>query len=230
MKNNLPLPCDCLNCENKCIFFLRLTETEFAKLNQSKSVVTFHKGDVIVKKDTINPHVYLISKGLVKINAATDLQKNFLLELLTPKHLLLGNIFGNSTNFFTAIALTDVVICKLQSDIFHDLLEANGKFSCDLLKYSNIQSAARFHRLHSITLKQSRGKVADVLLYLTKLDHQEPVFRHLSRQDLADMANISMENAIRTLKEFTVEGLISIDRKDIHILHADGLRRVSQIG
>ena len=44
------------------------------------------------------------------------------------------------------------------------------------------------------------------------------------------MANISMENAIRTLKEFTLEGLVGINRKDIHILNADGLKRVSQIG
>lgn len=230
MEKKLPQACDCLNCENKCVFFLRLTDTEFEKLNRAKSVVTFQKGDVIIKKGTTNPHVYLISKGLVKINAATDLQKNFLLEILTPHHLLLGNIFGNSTNFFTAVALTDVVICNLQRDTFRELLESNGEFSSDLLRYSNKQSAERFTRMHSITLKQSRGKLADVILYLMKLDHEEPVFRHLSRQDLADMANISMENAIRTLKEFTLEGLVGINRKDIHILNADGLKRVSQIG
>ena len=82
MEKKLPQACDCLNCENKCVFFLRLTDTEFEKLNRAKSVVTFQKGDVIIKKGTTNPHVYLISQGLVKINAATDLQKNFLLEIL----------------------------------------------------------------------------------------------------------------------------------------------------
>ena len=127
-------------------------------------------------------------------------------------------------------AITDVVICNIETKAFIELMESNGRFATDLMRYSNEHGALQFHRLHSITLKHSRGKLADVLLYLRQINQDHEIFKSLSRQELADMANISMENGIRTLKEFVEEGLITIDKKDIQVINMEGLKKVSQKG
>jgi len=228
--DNLAEPCDCRECINRCEFFNRLTPDELEKLNSEKKALQYNKGELIVKKGGFSPYILLVSSGYIKVMVEEDHEKCFILELLGPRNIVTGNLFEDRISYFTMVAITDVVICNIETQTFIQLLESNGRFATDLMRYSNEQGANRFRRLHSITLKHSRGKLADVLLYLHKINQDHDIFKSLSRQELADMANISMENAIRTLKEFVEEGLITIDKKDIKVINMDGLKKVSQKG
>lgn len=228
MENSRAEACNCMDCEDKCEFFKRLTEDQWEKLNTSKKALHYRKGEVIIKKGGFNPYIILVSSGFVKVMVEAEHEKCFIMELMGPQNIITGNVFENNLSHYSIAAITDTVICHLDAEIFIALLEANGLFSTDIIKYTNQHAAMRFQRLHSITLKQSRGKLADVILYLHELN--QDIVKYLSRQDLADMANISMENAIRTLKEFADEGLINIEKKDIQVVNPEGLRRVSKMG
>lgn len=228
--DNLAEPCDCLKCANRCEFFNRLTPIELEKLNSEKKALRYNKGELIIKGGGYSPYTILISSGYIKVMVEEDHEKCFILELLGPRNIITGNLFEDRNTHFTMAAITEVVICNIESKTFIQLMESNGRFATDLMRYSNEHGAIRFQRLHSITLKHSRGKLADVLLYLHKLNQNHEIFKSLSRQELADMANISMENAIRTLKEFVEEGLITIDKKDIQVINMEGLKKVSQKG
>jgi len=52
----------------------------------------------------------------------------------------------------------------------------------------------------------------------------------ISRQDLADISGMSKESAIRILKEFKDEGILSIDGNVVHILNPQQLKQISQTG
>lgn len=223
-------PCNCLECPEQCEFFKRLKEEELARLNSAKKAIQYNKGEVIIKKGGFHPYILLVSKGYVKVVIEADHNKSFIMEILSPHNMIMGNVFEDYMSPFTITAITDCTIIYLGAQIFTELLEGNGLFSTDVLKYTTNHAATRFHRLHSVTLKQSRGKLADVILYLNNMPQSSTIINHLSRQDLADMANISMENAIRTLKEFTDEGLVLTDKKDIKVLNLEGLKKVSKNG
>ena len=53
---------------------------------------------------------------------------------------------------------------------------------------------------------------------------------YLSREDLANLSNMTTSNAIRTLSTFAEEQLVAIDGKKIKIVREDELRRISQMG
>jgi CRP-like cAMP-binding protein len=53
---------------------------------------------------------------------------------------------------------------------------------------------------------------------------------YLSREDIANLSNMTTSNAIRTLSNFASERVIAIDGRKIKILDANRLERVSKLG
>jgi CRP-like cAMP-binding protein len=53
---------------------------------------------------------------------------------------------------------------------------------------------------------------------------------YLSREDLANLSNMTTSNAIRTLSSFASEKIIAIDGKKIKIIELDKLKKISKIG
>jgi CRP-like cAMP-binding protein len=223
-------PCNCIACKDRCSFFNRLSNEEFDQLNGLKKAIRYRKGETILKKGSYSPYLLLISSGFAKVMIEADFQKRFIMEILGAHNIIASNIYSNHISNYTVVAITDMVVCHLNIPPFIELMEANGRFCTDLLKYMNEHGAIRFHRLKCITLKQSRGKLADVILYIANLPNGGEIFKSLSRKDLAEMANISMENAIRTLREFIEEKLIAIEKKDVILLDPEALQKISHKG
>ena len=53
---------------------------------------------------------------------------------------------------------------------------------------------------------------------------------YLSREDLANLSNMTTSNAIRTLTAFAAEHILVVDGRKITILDEDKLRRISKFG
>ena len=53
---------------------------------------------------------------------------------------------------------------------------------------------------------------------------------YLSREDLANLSNMTTSNAIRTLSNFATERLITIDGRKIKIIDEEKLKKISKIG
>lgn len=223
-------PCNCLICNERCSFFSRLGPGELEKLNLAKRTIKYRKGEAILKKGSYNPYVALLSSGFAKVIIDADMDKKFIMEILGKHHFIALDLFGDNIVKSTVVAVTEATVCYLPISIIVELLERNSTFGSDIMRYHDLLGSIRHSRLKSVTLKQSRGKIADVLLYVDALAESGTVMKVLSRRDLADMANISMENAIRTLREFENSELISIDRKDIRIIDKEALTKISLYG
>ena len=52
----------------------------------------------------------------------------------------------------------------------------------------------------------------------------------VSREDIANLSNMTTSNAIRTLSTFASEGVIAIDGRKIKILDKVKLDRISKLG
>ncbi|MBQ8277930.1 MAG: winged helix-turn-helix domain-containing protein, partial [Bacteroidaceae bacterium] len=78
------------------------------------------------------------------------------------------------------------------------------------------------------------GRLAEALLFLLETYGFEPdsstIGIRLSREDLANLSNMTTSNAIRTLSDFASEGLLSINGRNITLCDEQTLRRISRIG
>lgn len=52
----------------------------------------------------------------------------------------------------------------------------------------------------------------------------------MSREDLANLSNMTTANAIRTLSTFVEERLITVDGRRIKIINEPQLRKISKFG
>ena len=52
----------------------------------------------------------------------------------------------------------------------------------------------------------------------------------MSREDLANLSNMTTSNAIRTLSAFAGEKLVAIDGRKIKFMNLQGLEKISRIG
>ena len=89
-------------------------------------------------------------------------------------------------------------------------------------------------RTVSLTQKHIRGRLAESLILLKEkygYEHDGETLRvYLSREDLANLSNMTTSNAIRTLSAFAKEKVIAIDGRKIGILDIGRLDRISKLG
>ncbi len=86
----------------------------------------------------------------------------------------------------------------------------------------------------NLTQKHLRGRLAEALLLLVEnygLEDDESTLKsYMSREDLANLSNMTTSNAIRTLSNFVNEQLLVVDGRRIKILNEPMLRKISKFG
>jgi CRP/FNR family transcriptional regulator len=76
-----------------------------------------------------------------------------------------------------------------------------------------------------------RGKLASALLYLSSEEFlEEDVFQYLIRQDIADFASVTIESAVKFIKEFEKEGILKLMGKDLKITDKHMLEEIARRG
>ena len=118
------------------------------------------------------------------------------------------------------------IITKLTSENSHLAMFFIEQLSTDL--------GIADERTVNLTQKHIRGRLAESLLVLRENYGLEEdgytLSIYLSREDLANLSNMTTSNAIRTLSNFASERIIAIDGRKIKIINEDKLRKISQIG
>ena len=89
-------------------------------------------------------------------------------------------------------------------------------------------------RTVNLTQKHIRGRLAESILFLKENYGMEEDGQTLSvypsREDMANLSNMTTSNAIRTLSVFAQEGLISLDGRRIKLLNEPALQKISRMG
>jgi len=89
-------------------------------------------------------------------------------------------------------------------------------------------------RTVTLTQKHIRGRLAEALLVLKDTygfeDDNMTLKICLSREDMANLSNMTTSNAIRTLSNFASEGILELSGKQIKITNMEALEKVSEMG
>lgn len=223
---------DCSNCdlEVRCLNRLVPGMVEFEEVN--KVMVTYLKGEILCKVGEFPAGVKTVLEGFVKVFVEGPGHRNIIMKILGPGDFLgLASICGCVTYSYTASALNECLVCSIERDTVRDLIGKNGAFAYEIAKWYCRNYDRAYAKITSLGFKRLPGKMADVLFYLDQSRFREhAIYEHLSRKELADMAGITMESAVRILSEFDRSGIISLSGKEITILDHKRLEQISQAG
>jgi CRP/FNR family transcriptional regulator, polysaccharide utilization system transcription regulator len=209
-----------------------LTDEEKELINSSSVVVNYKKGEMICKQGSFASHIMYLEKGLVKIYLEGN-PKDLILTI-TPQENLMGlqAIYeGNSTFLYSISTYTDAKVQLINIQTFKHILEQNALFAYRIINILNENTSQSYGRFFSLTHKQLHGRLADILLCLSrKIFNSDSFDLPLTRSDLSDLTSMSTESVIRIMKDFKDDGIIDINNKSITLLDLPRLDSISAKG
>jgi CRP/FNR family transcriptional regulator, polysaccharide utilization system transcription regulator len=214
-----------INIENILGCFQSLEKEDIEFLNENKTQVSYYKGDTIFKQGAFTPHVLFVNSGLVTVTLQTGREKQINIRLVKQGDFIsFSSIFSNDTYKYSAISQTDSTICMIEKEALRKLLIKNPKFAMQIISKNSNNEKRYLEIIKNVSYKQMRGKLASAILYLSSEEFlDEDVFNFLSRQDIADFASITVESAVKFLKEFEKEGILSLDGRRVIIKNHQAL-------
>jgi len=223
---------NCTKCNkiSQCFQYLYPEELEF--ISKRKTQLTYLQGENLFKQGAFAPYVMYIVEGLVKIYLQTGSDKQINIRLSKAGDFLaFSSIFGENIYNYSAVAVKESTICMIDKTALMHLLQKNPDFAMRITSKNCRNEGHLLEVIKNISYKQMRGKLATILLYLSADEFiKQDVFQYMTRQDIADFASISVESAIKFLKEFEKEGILKLDGKDIKIVDIEKLGEIGKRG
>lgn len=223
---------NCKECKKSSKCFQKLVPSELEFINLNKKQITYKRGENICKQGAYTSYIMYLVDGMVKLYIESPGNKNINIKLLkTSEFIGLSSIYGENVCTYSSIAIKDSTICLIEKDSFKKLLNDNGHFATEIIKWHCSLEIQLFEKIKSLGNKQMHGRLADILLYLDNgAFKDEDVFSYITRKDIAQFACISTESVVRLLTELKNENIIELDGKKIKVIQPNLLKEISWRG
>lgn len=212
-----------------------LSEEEKNVLRKNLFIQHYKKNEVIYSEGDVPTHMLCLISGKVKIFKDGISGRTQIIRVIKPVEYFGYRAYFASQNFVTAAAAFESsVICKIPIELIYQWMSTNNKLAMFFIKLLAIDLGISDQRTVNLTQKHIRGRLAEALLFLKDsygLEEDGATLSiYLSREDLANLSNMTTSNAIRTLSTFASEKLIAIDGRKIKVIDEERLRKISRIG
>ncbi|MBQ2435665.1 MAG: Crp/Fnr family transcriptional regulator [Bacteroidaceae bacterium] len=212
-----------------------LTDDQRILAAEHMEVKRYKKNQVIYSEGQTPNHLFCLLEGKVKIYRDGVGGRSQIMRVIKPVEYFGYRAHFAGESFVTAAAAFEAsIVCAIPMDIITHLVETNNKLAMFFIKLLSIDLGISDERTVNLTQKHIRGRLAESLLFLKETYGLEEdgatISIFLSREDLANLSNMTTSNAIRTLSIFAAEKLIAIDGRKIKLINEDELRKISRIG
>jgi CRP/FNR family transcriptional regulator, polysaccharide utilization system transcription regulator len=194
--------------------------------------IDFRRGETICKQGAMNAYVMLIAEGLAKAYLEGFQEKGLNFKIIHPFDFVgLTSLKDTDSYRFSVSAITPCTVYLIDRDEFLQIAAGNTHLNNFLITFFCRFAGHLYNRLHCVANKQAPGRVADVLLYLSEeVFHGRQISPVISRKDIAELAGMSTESAVRILSELKSDGIIRTGKDGIEILKADLVKTISIAG
>ena len=215
--------------------WMPLTPSQRDYLANNFTIQKFKKNETIYCEGETPMHLMCLLSGKVKIYKDGVGGRSQIIRVIKDKEYFAYRAFFAGENFVTAAAAFEpCTICLIPMQAIMKLLSENNELAMFFIRQLSIDLGIADERTVNLTQKHIRGRLAESLLFLKDtygVEEDECTLSiYLSREDLANLSNMTTSNAIRTLSLFANEKLITIDGRKIKIIEEEKLRKISKIG
>lgn len=226
----------CENCfQSPDSIFAELTPEQLEMVRKNHSCAYFKRNDVIFREGEEPIGLLVLCDGKVKVFREGVGRREQIVRMVKPFSLMgFRALFADENHIATGVALEDATICVVEKNLLMDLIRMNSDFSIALIRSLASELGFSNKRTVALTQKHIRGRLAESLLFLKDTygleDDESTIKIYLSREDIANLSNMTTSNAIRTLSTFANEGVIDINGRKIKLLDIKQLERISTLG
>lgn len=200
-------------------------------LIEGGSEETFSKGEYIFRPGDHANCLYLLQSGRVKLGAFSDGAREIIKAILKP-----GEVFGELVMLDVrkrrdyAVAMdAQVTVRALTVAELKTVMQQNAEFSLRITMVLGQRLEKTEQRLDSLVSKDARTRVVEFLLELAQKtakqeENEVQVHDFFTHRDIASLTATSRQTVTSILNDLREKGVISFDRKHLHIHNLDALR------
>lgn len=212
-----------------------LTQEQKEILAKDLTIQKYKKNENIYCEGETPTYLMCLLSGKVKIYKDGVGGRSQIIRVIKSHEYFAYRAYFAEENYVTAAAAFEpCTICLIPMPTIVKLIQENPELSMFFIRQLSKDLGISDERTVSLTQKHIRGRLAESLLFLKDTygveEDQCTLSIYLSREDLANLSNMTTSNAIRTLSNFAAEKLIIIDGRKIKLIEEEKLKRISKIG
>ena len=212
-----------------------LTDEEREVLRNNSKILSFKKNEMIYCEGDEPLEMVCLLKGKVKIYKDGVGGRSQIIRMIRPiQYFAYRAAFAQEPYLTNAAAFEASTVCVIPMSIVEKLVYSNPNLAMFFIRQLSIDLGIADERTVNLTQKHIRGRLAESLLFLRDSYGMEEdgatISIYLSREDLANLSNMTTSNAIRTLSTFVAEHIIAMDGRKIKIIDEERLRKISRRG
>ena len=196
-------------------------------LMNNYTIQTYKKNETIYCEGETPSHLMCLITGKVKIFKDGVGGRSQIIRMIKQREYFAYRAYFAKEDFVTAAA-------AFEPSVITTLVAQNNDLAMFFIRQLSIDLGISDERTVSLTQKHIRGRLAESLIFLKESygleEDGSTLSIYLSREDLANLSNMTTSNAIRTLSQFATERLITIDGRKIKIIEEEKLKKISKIG
>ena len=178
-------------------------------LMNNYTIQTYKKNETIYCEGETPTHLMCLINGKVKIYKDGVGGRSQIIRMIKHSEYFAYRAFFAKEDFVTAAAAFEPsVICLIPMNVISTLVAQNNDLAIFFIRQLSKDLGIADERTVNLTQKHIRGRLAESLLFLKEnygLEEDGSTLSiYLSREDLANLSNMTTSNAIRTLSNFVI--------------------------
>jgi CRP-like cAMP-binding protein len=211
-----------------CPIFFGLSESEITDIFTKVRAFTrtFEVGDIAAFSNEPVNFLMIVLEGSVKGEMVDFSGKTIKIDdIPSPYPLATAFIFGKQNRFpVNVLANENTTLLYIPKYDLIKMLQSDMRILQNFLNAVSGHSQVLANKLKFLSFKTIKGKIAQYLLSLAGTD-KDQVELPLTQHELAALFGVARPSLARALGEMAEEGIISVDRRQIHILDKNKLRQ-----
>lgn len=212
-----------------------LTPLEREMVLDKMQVRQYRKNEPIYREGDIPSHLLCLITGKVKIYKDGVGGRTQIVRVADAVEYFGYRAAFSDENYVTAAAAFEPsVIASIPIGLIRQLIMRNPQLGWFFIQRLAIALGKSDARTVNLTQKHIRARLAESILFLKDSygvgDDNKTLNIRLSREDMANLSNMTTSNAIRHLCAFAQEKLIGLDGRKIKILDEAELQKISHMG
>lgn len=195
----------------------------------------FKKNQIIYTQGEDAEQLWTLIRGKVKIYKDGIGGRQQIIRLMRPvQYFGYRAYFAQEPHMSSACAFEVSTLGSLPMPLVEQMINNNMKLAWFFIHELSHNLGGSDTRIVNLTQKHIRGRLAEALIVLRENygyeDDGATLNIYMSREDLANLSNMTTSNAIRTLSAFVNEKILLVDGRRIKIINENVLRKISRFG
>ena len=212
-----------------------LSEQERNEIQENITIAHYRKNEVIYSEGETPRNLLCLVEGKVKIyKDGVGGRAQIMRVLGTSEYFGYRAFIADEPFITTAAAFEPCTVLKIPMFLIVGYIQQNPRLGWFFVRQLSLDLGTSDERTVNLTQKHIRGRLAESLLFLRDNYGLEAdgstLSIHPSREDLANLSNMTTSNAIRTLSSFASENLVAIEGRKIRLVNIAEIERISRLG